>query len=110
MLPVAQFNGTHLFEFSIRNSSLISKVKSRKLAGALDCCFVLFETLQQCAPMEPGVNRTRDLTVKKPVSNCCATSVPASFRLSALLINDEFQIENSNQIPNYLHLFEFTFR
>ena len=50
-------------EFSIRNSSLISKVESRELAGALDSCFVLFGTLYQCSPTEPGGNRTRSLTV-----------------------------------------------
>ena len=45
-----------LSTFSIINSSLISKVESRKLAGALDSCFVLFWTLQQCPPTEPGEN------------------------------------------------------
>ena len=65
-------------EFSSRNSSQISKFESRKLAGALDSCFVLFGTLHQCAPTEPGGNQTRDLTVRKPVSNRCATG--ARFR------------------------------
>ena len=51
--------------FPIRNSSLVSKVESQKLAGALDSCFVLFGTLQQCAPTDPGVNRTHDVTVRK---------------------------------------------
>ena len=74
--------------FSIRNSSLISKVESRKLAGALDSCFVLFGTLQQCAPTEPGGKRTRDLTVRKPVSNRCATSARSRLEFSTSPIND----------------------
>ena len=77
-----------MLEFSIRNSSLISKVESRKLAGALDSCFVLFGTVQQCAPTEPGGNRTRDLTVRKPVSNRCATSARSRLEFSTSPIND----------------------
>ena len=69
---------THM-DFSIRYSSLISKVESRKLAGALDSCFVLFGTFQRCAPTEPCGNRTRDLTDRKTVSNRCATN--ARYRL-----------------------------
>ena len=116
-----------IVDFSIRNSSLISKVESRKLTGALDSCFVLFGTLQQCASTQPGGNRTRDLTVRKPVSNRCVTSARSRLEFSTspindipriiihclvcftyirrtwlaltLLINDEFLIENSNQIP-----------
>ena len=30
------------------------------------------------------------------------SKAPASFRLSTLPVNDEFLIENSNKIPNYL--------
>ena len=70
------------------NSSLISKVESRKLAGALDSCFVLFGTLQQCAPTDPGGNRTRDLTVRKPVSNRCATSARSRLEFSTSPVND----------------------
>ena len=44
------------------------------MAGALDSCFLLFGTLQQGTPLEPGGNRTRDLTVRKQVSNRCAMS------------------------------------
>ena len=72
----------------VLNSSLISKVESRKLAGALDSCFVLFGTLQQCAPTEPGGNRTRDLTVRKPVSNRCAASARSRLEFSTSPIND----------------------
>ena len=77
----------------------ISKVERGKLAGALGSCFVLFATLQQCAPMEPGGNRTRDPTVRKQASNRCATSaklltlfyrqfrlhVPVEHRISGVL-------------------------
>ena len=83
-----------MLQFSIRNSSLISKVESRKLTGALDSCFVLFGTLQQCAPTESGGNRTRDLTVRKPVSNRCARSARFRLESSTSQINDEFLIEN----------------
>ena len=58
-----------MLEFSIRNSSLISEVESRKLVGALINCFVLFGTLQQCAPTKSGGNRTWNLKVRKQVSN-----------------------------------------
>ena len=75
-------------KFSIKISSLISKVESRKLAGALDSCFVLFGTLQQCTSTEPGGSRTHDLTVRKPVSNHCATSARSQLELSTSPIND----------------------
>ena len=74
-------------KFSIRNSSLISKAESRKPAGALDSCFVLFGTPQQCAPAEPGGNRARDLKVRKPVSNRCATSARSPPEFSTSPIN-----------------------
>ena len=60
----------------------------RYLAGALDSCFVLFGTLQQCAPTEPGGNRTRDLTVRNQVSNRCATSARSRLEFSTSPIND----------------------
>ena len=78
----------YIMQFSIRNSSLISKVESLKLAGTLDSCFVLFGTLQQCAPTEPGRNRTRDRTVRKPVSNRCATSARSRLEFLTSPIND----------------------
>ena len=75
-------------KLSIRNSSIISKVESRKLAGALDSCFALFGTLQQCALTGPGRNRTRDLTVRNQVSNRCATSARSRLKFSTLPINE----------------------
>ena len=77
-----------LLIFSIRNPSIISKVESRKLAGALDSCFVLFGTLQQCEPTEPDGNRNLDLTVRKQVSNRCATSARSQLEFSTSPIND----------------------
>ena len=77
---------------AIFDSSLISKVESRKLAGALDSCFVLFGTLRQCAPTQPGGNRIRDLTVRKPVSNCCVTSARSRLEFSTSPIIDTARI------------------
>ena len=39
--------------FQWGNSSLISKVESKQLSGALDSCFVLYGTFEQCATTEP---------------------------------------------------------
>ena len=74
--------------FSIINWSSIGKVESLKLAGALDSCFILFGTLQQCAPTDPSRNGTRDLTVRKPVPNHCATSARSRLEFSTSPIND----------------------
>ena len=57
-----------MLEFSIAISSLFSKFEGRKLVWALDSCFVLFGTFQQCEPTEAGGNWTRDFTVRKPIS------------------------------------------
>ena len=56
--------------FSIRNSSLSSKVESSKLARALGSCFVLFGTLQLCVPTELGGNKhaTSQLETKSPTA------------------------------------------
>ena len=48
----------------------------------MDSCFVLFGTLQQCAPMEPGRNRTRHLTVGNQICNHCTTSTRARLESS----------------------------
>ena len=98
------FDHSCYWGISIRNSSLISKVESRKLAGAMDSCLVLFGTLQQCAPTEPGGNRTRHFTVRKPVSNHCATSARSRLEFSASPINDI-----SVKIPIALKYKEHTF-
>ena len=45
---------SHNSLFLFTNSLIISKAEGQELAGALDSCFVLFGTLQQCAPKEPG--------------------------------------------------------
>ena len=73
---------------SFRNSPSISKVERRKLAAALDSWFVRFGTLQQCAPMEPGRNRTRELTIRNQASNRCATSAHSGLEFSTSLISD----------------------
>ena len=92
-----------LLEFSIGNSSFNSKVESRKLAGALDSCFVLFGTLQRCAPTEPGGNRTRDLTVRKPVSNCCTIYASSRLGISTSSINDLAHYYPPLPCTSYLH-------
>ena len=96
-----------IYLFSIRNLSLISKVESRKLAGTLDSCFVLFGILQQCAPTEPGGNRTRDLTVRKPVSNRCTTSTRSRLEFSNAPINDT--LRELSSIVLYVYLFHQIF-
>ena len=63
-------------------------MKAENWLDALDSCFVLFGTLHQCAPTEPSGNRTRDLTVRKPVSNRCATSARSRLEFSISAIND----------------------
>ena len=76
------------FKFSMRNSSLIHKVESQKLAEALDSCFVLFGTLQQCVLTRPGGNRNCNLTVRNQVSNHRATNARSRLEFSTSPIND----------------------
>ena len=52
------------WKFSIENSSLTDKFARQKLTGALDICFILFETLQQCAPRDSDGSRTCNLSVQ----------------------------------------------
>ena len=88
-------------EDNSRNTSLIVEVENLSLERALvaqrsETCFVYVMSLVRFPPGSVGAhcwrvpNRTKQLF-----------SVPASFRLSTLLINDEFLIENSNKIPYY---------
>ena len=53
--------------------------------------------------MEHGENRTRDLTVRKQVSNCCATSAHSRLEFSTLPINDIARIYPPLPCMLYLH-------
>ena len=66
-------------KFLIKNSSLFSKVESRKLAGALGSCFVLFKTLQQGVLTELDGNRAR---------NCSTMGARSRLKISISAAND----------------------
>ena len=53
-------------------------------SNKMNSYFVLFGTLQQCAPMEPGGNRTRNLTVQIR----CTTDARFRLEFSTSPIND----------------------
>ena len=73
-------------EFSIGNSSSLSKVESRKLTEALDSCFVLFGILQQCAPKEPGENHTAE-EFQTELNSCPVLQPIFGFQLYWLIMN-----------------------
>ena len=86
-LPASQ--QTAIQVISIGNFSFTSKIGHRKLAGALDRCFVLFENLQQCTPnvawWEPNSQPNR---LENNVSNYSATGARSRLGSSTSPIND----------------------